>query len=71
MNFDCYYFGVPQSKGKFIKYLATKVKAEQDIKYLTDYYQCTQQTAKEYLKLISEEDMKQIREYFENRGVKK
>lgn len=69
MYFECLYYGLPKGK-RFIKYNASKAKKEQDIQYLMQYYSCSQQTAKEYIQVISDKDMKNVREYFENRGPK-
>lgn len=69
MYFDCLYHGLPKGK-RFIKYNASKAKKDQDISYLMDYYNCSQQVAKEYSHLIDESEMKQIREFYEKRGLK-
>lgn len=69
MYFDLLYYSMPKCK-KFIKYNASKPKKLQDIQYLMEYYKCSQQTAKEYHDIISEDDMKLIRDVYEKRGLK-
>lgn len=70
-HFDFYYYLLPKNPKLYIPYLCKKEKTEKDIQYLMEYYQINQTTAKQYLKLISDEDMKTVRGYFENRGLKK
>jgi hypothetical protein len=70
MNYDCYYYLIPKNPKLYIPYTAKKEKAEKEIKYLMEYYNCNQEHAKTYRKLIGEDDMKFITEYFENRGRK-
>lgn len=68
--FDCLYFGLPNKK-RYIQYNAKKSKTEENIKYIMDYYGCSQQTAKDYAVLIDEEEMKKIKDFFEKRGKSK
>jgi hypothetical protein len=70
MNYDCYFYLIPKNPKLYIPYSAKKPKAEKEIQYIMEYYQCNQNDAKTYHKLMSEADMKAITEYFENRGVK-
>lgn len=67
MVYDCLYYGIPKTS-KFIPYNAKKEKAEKEVQYLMEYFQCSQQTAKQYSVLISEEEKAEIVEYFEKRG---
>jgi len=69
MYFDFMYFGIPAGK-RFIKYNASKSKQDKHIKYLMEYYHCSQQIAKDYAALIDESEMKNIVAYFENIGTK-
>lgn len=66
--FDCLYYGLPKQK-RYIQYNAKKVKADQDVKYVMEYYNCSQQTAKEYVSLMTEEELKSIADMFEKRGI--
>lgn len=69
MWFDCLYYAIPKGK-RYIPYTATKAKKDQEVLYLMEYFGCSQQTAKEYSFLIDEDEMKEIKNYFEKRGLK-
>lgn len=69
MYFDCMYYGLPRMK-KFIKYNAGKAEKIQNIQYLMEYYGCSEQVAKEYSFLISDDEMKQIKDAYEKRGTR-
>jgi NADPH-dependent 7-cyano-7-deazaguanine reductase QueF len=51
--------------------LAKKEKEEKTVTYIKEYYQCTQQIAKDYYTLLSPEELALIVEYFEKRGTGK
>ena len=68
--FDCLYYGLPKIK-KFIKWNATKAKKEQHIQYIMEYFKCSHETAKDYLILIDDKELKYIISYYEDRGLKK
>lgn len=69
MHFDFMDTIIPKSN-KFIRYNLKKSKVDKEIKYIADFYQCSLQHAKQYRKLISKEDMKKIKDFFEKRGKK-
>lgn len=69
MYFDCMYYGIPEGK-RYIKYNAKKATRDKEIQYLMEYYNCSQQVAKEYQAIIDETEIKEIKEYFEKRGMK-
>lgn len=72
-NYECFEFlwNVLPKQKKFIKYNATKAKEDRDVKYIMDFYKCSQKDAKSYRELISKDEMTKIIDFFENRGVKK
>ena len=73
-HYDCLYHGLPhidnKGKGKFIQYLCSKPKKEQEVLYLMDYFQVGQSTAKNYREIISDDEMKKIIDFNVNRGIK-
>lgn len=70
MNYDCFYYMIPKNMKLYIPYNAKKHKAEKEIQYIMEYYQCNQSNACTFHKLMSPEEQKRINEFFENRGVK-
>ena len=70
MYFDCLYYGIPKCK-KYIKWNASKVKKEQNIKYLIDYFKVSPETAKQYVGIIDKKEMQFIIDFFEKRGIVK
>lgn len=70
MFFMCLYEGLPKCN-KFIKWNASKTKKEQHIVHLMEYFGCSQITAKQYLQLISKEELEKINDIYENQGIKK
>lgn len=70
MHFDFCDTVIPKSN-KFLKYNLKKEKHEKEIKYIAEFFGEAIQTAKQYHKLISEEEMKRITDFFEKRGIKK
>ena len=68
MHFDFMDTIIPKSN-KFIKYNLKKAKADKEIKYISDFYECNIEIAKQYRTLISKDNMKKIQNYFEKRGV--
>ena len=67
-HYDICWFGLPKSN-KFIQYLLKKPKAETDIKYPMQYFECSQDVAKQYLPLIHPDEMKSIVDMYEKHGV--
>jgi ribulose bisphosphate carboxylase small subunit len=70
MHFDFMDVVVPKGK-RWIKYSAKKAKKDKEIEYLMEHYGCSVQTARQYHRLISKEEMKEINNFFERRGRKK
>jgi hypothetical protein len=70
MVYDFYYHGLVKTN-KYIPYNSKKATVDTEIKYLMDYYKCSQATAKQYLVLISKEEKQMIVDFFEKRGSKK
>ena len=68
--FDCLYYGLPKGK-RYIKYNASKTKQDENIQNIMTYYNCSQQTAKEYSHLIDDKEMKYINDLYEYRGIHK
>jgi hypothetical protein len=68
MYFDCMYHGIPKCK-KFIKFNSTKAKKEQDIVYMMEHFGVSLSIAKDYIKLIDETELQEIRDFYEKRGV--
>lgn len=71
MVYECYYYGLPKTPNRFIKYLAKKPAEEKENAYFMEYFGCSQETAKQYRKLISDDEKKHIINFFEKRGIKK
>jgi len=69
MVYNFYYFGIPKTF-KNISYNSKKLVIDKEIRYLMEYYRCNKNTASDYYKLLPKEDIKEIIEYYENRGVK-
>jgi len=69
MHFDFLDTVIPKSN-RFIRYNLKKAKIDKEIEYISKFYECSIQHAKQYHKLISKEDMKTIKNYFEKRGKK-
>ena len=70
-HFDFYFYLLPKNPKLYIPYLCKKASAEKDVLYLMEYFKINQSVAKQYASLISEEEMKSVRSYFEDRGIKK
>ena len=70
MLYDFYYYGIPKTK-RFIPYNSKKEKLDKEIRYLMEYFGCSQDVAKDYVVLISDEEKAEIVSYFEDRGKKK
>lgn len=68
--FDFCYYGIPKMN-IFIKYTAKKAKQDQEIKWISEYFSVSLEQAKQYIKLLPEDEKQQIFEYFNNRGIKK
>jgi len=69
MHFDFLDTVVPK-KRKFLKYNLKKAKLDKERQYISEFYQVNAQRAKEYYRLMSEDDMQEIINFFEKRGKK-
>lgn len=69
MYFDCLYYGIPKCK-KYIKWNSEKEKKAETELYIMEYFGCSQSTAKDYLILLDEKELKYITDYFLKRGIK-
>jgi len=67
LHFDCYYFGIPKNKN-FIQYNAKKAKTDQLILMIAEFYNCNENIAKDYLELLTKEEIKTVEDYFNKRG---
>lgn len=68
--FDFCYYGIPKMN-IFIKYNAKKAKQDQEIKWISEYFSVSLEQAKQYIKLLPEDEKQQIFEFYTNRGMKK
>lgn len=66
MQHDFYYYGVPRGKrfGKWLK----KEEVSDILQMVMDIYKCNINVASQYMKLLSEDQVKLIREKFEQGG---
>lgn len=64
MVFDFYDHLIPKTGG-FSKYSMKKESADKKVKYVMQWFGCSLQTAKEYGKLLSDEEMASIVQHFE------
>jgi hypothetical protein len=71
MVYECYYYGIPKTPSKYITYLAKKPAEEKENKYFMEYFGCSQETAKQYMKMISKDEKTYIIKFFEQRGLRK
>lgn len=67
--YDYYYFVVPQRR-MFLKF-PKALKASKDLEYIMNYYNVNERVAKDYLEILDKSEMKEIRDFFEKRGLKK
>jgi hypothetical protein len=63
-QFDFYYYSLPQ-KNYFAKW-AKKVKTE-DTEMVMEYFKVSYKVAKQYEKILKDKQLKQIKEWYENR----
>lgn len=71
MLYDCYYYGTPKCPNKYIPYNAKKAAADKELRYIMNYFNVNQNVAKQYQKLIGDDEKAFIVDYYEKRGVKK
>ena len=64
-----YYFYLLKKDPKFLKFPKT-IKELNTIKYLMTYFQVNERIAKQYIELLSIEEIDEIRSYYEDVGVK-
>lgn len=68
--FDILYYGIPKTN-IFIRYAAQKAKADKLFKDISTHYGVSLEVAKQYAKLMSKEELDQIEEVYEEKGLKK
>lgn len=68
--FDFLYNFIPKNP-KYIKYLAKKESVEKDIQYIQEFYGYNREKATSALDLISNDELTEIKRYFEKRGLQK
>ena len=68
--FDVCYYGIPKMN-TFIKYNAQKAKLDQEVKWIAEYYHVSVEQAKQYMKLLKEEEKEQIYDAYRHTGVKR
>lgn len=66
LQHDFYYYGVPKGK-RFGKWI-TKDKISDTLQMVMDIYNCNLNVAMQYMKLLSEDQIKLIRDKFEQGG---
>jgi hypothetical protein len=66
MQHDFYYYGVPKGK-RFVKWLKKDDRSD-ILQNIMDTYKCSINVASQYMKLLSEDHIKMIREKFEQGG---
>ncbi len=66
--YDFYYHTIKKNR----KYRAFPKSAKQakELQYMQEYFNVDEHSAKTYLEVISEEELKKVKRYFENRGFK-
>jgi len=67
MHFDCYFYGIPKNSN-FIQYSAKKQKLDEDIDMVAEFYEVSRPVAKDYIELMSKEELKKIDEFYNKRG---
>ncbi len=67
--YDFYYYAI-KPNNKWRKY-PKSAKNAKELTYLQEYFMIDEHSAKMYLELISKEELKKIKRYFEERGFKK
>lgn len=71
-HYDFLYFGFPKKTKKvYNKYLFKKEKDDIHVQYISEFFSVSQHLAKQYIQLISNEELKYICDFYENRGVYK
>lgn len=68
--FDILYYGIPKTN-IFIRYAAQKAKADKLFKDISTHYGVSIEIAKQYAKLMSKEELAQIEDIYEEKGLKK
>jgi hypothetical protein len=66
MIYDFFFYAVPKNS-KWLKY-PKKQHDEKDVKYLQEWFECDEKSARTSLEIIDKDELKEIREFFESRG---
>ncbi len=64
--YDFYYYSVPKNH-RFIKY-PKSAKDPKEIKHIQEWFGCDEKSAKTALEVIDKKELKEIKDFFENRG---
>lgn len=67
--YDYYYYVVPKRR-MFLKF-PKALKVTKDLKYIMDYYNVNERVARDYMEILDKKELKEIKDYFEKRGIKK
>lgn len=67
--YDFYYHTVPKNH-RFIKY-PKSAKDPKEVRYIQEWFGCDEKSAKTALEIIDKKELKEIKEFFENRGFVK
>jgi len=65
--YDLYFYTIPKTK-KWIKY-PKNISEIKNTKYIMNYFGVREEVAKDYMKLLSKEEIKEIVNIFEKKGV--
>lgn len=61
--YDFYFYFLPKKK-KYIKYLAKKESIDENLELIMKHFQVNIEVAKQYLQILSKDDIKQIKEMY-------
>lgn len=64
--YDFYYYTIPKNR-KWFKY-PKKDKDPKEVRYIQEYFGCDERSAKTSLDIIDKDELKEIKDFFENRG---
>ena len=64
--YDYYHFAIQPKKKRFAKWASTK--ANTDVVLVADYYKCSFQIAEQYLKILTSDQLKVIKEKMDTGG---
>lgn len=68
--FDILYYGLPKTN-MFIKYNATKAKADARVKNVCNHYGVSPEISKQYIKIMCEDELIKIDDLYAEKGLRK